>query len=53
VPGTDAGASARQDFHVEVDEAAQSARVFIINVEIVRAKIAFFGTLDSHSFIFL
>lgn len=32
VPGTDAGARSRQDLHVEIDEAAQSARILVIDV---------------------
>jgi len=52
VPGTDAGPGAGQDFHVEVDEATQSARVFIINIKIINAEIAFFGFFIAHNIYF-
>jgi len=52
VPGADAGAASRQDFHVEIYEAAQSARVFVVDIQIVNAKIAFFRFFVGHNFNF-
>ena len=53
MPGTDTGPSARQDLHVEIDEAAQSARIFVINIKVIDAKVTFFRFFVSHSFIIL
>lgn len=53
MPSADAGASAWKYLHVEVDEAAQSAGIFIVNFKIVDAEITFFGFFGSHNFIIL
>jgi hypothetical protein len=51
MPGADAGSGRRQYLHIEIDEAAQSARIFVIHVQVVNAKIAFFGFFVGHNFI--
>ena len=50
VPSTDASAAAREHFHVEIHETAQSAGVFVVNIQLISAEVTIFVFFDSHNF---